>query len=133
AEHHPSVWRLWHAGRQVDRRRFRLRRRTVRRLAIAPRPNWRELAERSGFGTHPPIGAPYWVDGAFYAFTADQIERHIEPATAELIAMCLTVVERASTDDEVLATLKIPQAWWDPIRDSWRRGERSLCARFDLA
>ncbi len=103
------------------------------RLSIPPRPDWRQTAKRFGFDFHTLHGAPYWFEEAAYAFTLPQIETDIEDPTAELMALCHQVVERASHDDEVLSSLRIPPPWWGPVRESWRRGDKDLYARFDLA
>lgn len=105
----------------------------MRRIAVPARTDWTETAERLGFDFHTIGGAPYWVDDAAYAFTLEEVERAIEAPSNALWEMCLAVVERASRDDEVLASLAIPPAWWDTVRDSWMRGDRDLYARFDFS
>ncbi|CAK0755421.1 putative acid--amine ligase YgiC [uncultured Gammaproteobacteria bacterium] len=105
----------------------------MRRTAIAPRSDWQDTAARHGFDYHTIDGLPYWVEDACYVFTLDQIERDLERPTNELMAMCLEVVERAHRDDEILASLRIPEPWWPLIRDTWERGDKDLYARMDLA
>lgn len=105
----------------------------MRRLAVSPRHDWQRTAEAFGFTFHTLYRAPYWFEEAVYAFTLAQIENDLEAPTAELMALCYQVVERASYDDEVLSSLRIPRAWWDLIRNSWRRGDKDLYARFDFA
>lgn len=103
------------------------------RVAVTPRPDWQALAESLGFAFHTMYGEPYWNETACYVFSLDQIERDLEAPTTELMEMCYAVVERAAADEEVLRSLKIPEPWWQPIRDSWRGGDRDLYARFDLS
>jgi len=105
----------------------------MQRVAVAPRAGWQALAEAYGFDFHTMYGLPYWVEDACYQFSLAEIERDLERPTAELMAMCLEVVARAARDDEVLASLAIPEPWWQPVRDSWQRGDRALYARFDLS
>ncbi|MBI1209670.1 MAG: hypothetical protein GC191_20605 [Azospirillum sp.] len=105
----------------------------MQRLPVAPRHDWKETAERLGFDFHTMYGKPYWFEEACYRFTLDQIERDLEDPSAELMAMCLEVVARAARDDELLHSLAIPEPWWQPLRDSWQRGDPALYARFDLS
>lgn len=105
----------------------------MRRIAVTPRHDWKATAERHGFTFHTMYGAPYWVEDAVYAFTLREIEDELEAPSAELWEMCLEVVRRAVRDDEILASLAIPRGWWDAVADSWRRRDRDVYARFDLA
>ncbi len=104
----------------------------MQRLDIRERPGWRDLADEIGFRYHTTVKAPYWTDDAYYLFDADGLER-LKAASTELWNLCLQVVDRASRDDEVLGSLGIPEACWEALRDSWRRGDPDLLARFDLA
>lgn len=103
------------------------------RRDIAPRPHWRAQAEATGFLIHSLGPTRYWMDDVYYAFTHRQIERDIAAATGELMAMCLEIAARAARDDEILRSMRIPEAWWAAIGESWRRGDPALMARFDLA
>ncbi|WP_375462419.1 glutathionylspermidine synthase family protein [uncultured Methylobacterium sp.] len=105
----------------------------MRRIAVGERPDWRERARASGFTFHTIGGAPYWDESHAYAFTLEEIERDIEGPSAELHALCLAFVARAVEDERILASLAIPEAAWDVVRDSWRRGDPSLYGRLDLA
>ncbi len=105
----------------------------MRRLAVAGRPDWVSLADGLGFTFHTSPAAPYWVDDACYALTRRQVERDITAATADAVAMCARLLDRAAGDDEILASLGIERQWWDGIRDSWLRAEGTLYGRFDLA
>lgn len=70
-----------------------------------------------------------------YALDGETVDRVLVPAAEELWALCRDFAARAVRDDEILASLGIPAAIWDPLRDSWQRdGESALpCARFDLS
>jgi glutathionylspermidine synthase len=105
----------------------------MRRVICPERDDWRATAETYGFNFHTIDGARYWDESAFYAFTAEQIERQIEVPTAEIDAMCLELVGRAIGDEKYLRRLKIPEAFWPLIRDSWDRDEASLYGRLDLS
>lgn len=102
----------------------------MRRQSRARREDWRTRLESLGFDFHT-LDGPYWVEDACYRFTADQIDQ-IEDAGNELHAMCLQavahVVERGEYEplglDRNAAAL---------VEASWRRGERALYGRMDLA
>ncbi|WP_454620794.1 glutathionylspermidine synthase family protein [Bradyrhizobium cenepequi] len=105
----------------------------MRRIPCSERNDWRETAERAGFSFHTINGERYWDERAYYAFTLDQIERAIEAPTGEIDAMCLELVDRAIHDEKYLRRLKIPEAFWPLIAESWRRDEGSLYGRLDLS
>ncbi|WP_010188836.1 glutathionylspermidine synthase family protein [Sphingomonas sp. PAMC 26605] len=105
----------------------------MRRLALPPRPDWRDKADAIGFVYHDADGAAYWDEGTAYAFTLREIDEDIEPAAAELHAMCLDLVEAAVRDAEMLTRLAIPAAQHDFVAQSWRERQPSLYGRFDFA
>ena len=105
----------------------------MQRIACPERDDWRATAESAGFDFHTIDGERYWDERAYYAFTLDQIERGIEEPTAAIDAMCLELVERAIDDEEYLQRLKIPEAFWPLISESWHRNEASLYGRLDLS
>ena len=49
----------------------------MRRVAVAPRADWRQKAEALGFRFHTIDGAPYWDERAYYAFSLRQVEDQI--------------------------------------------------------
>jgi glutathionylspermidine synthase len=75
----------------------------------------------------------YWDERAFYAFTLDEIEDRIEAPTGEIEAMCLELCLKVIEDERLLKRLRIPEAFWPLIRDSWHRNEGSLYGRLDLS
>ena len=91
------------------------------------------LRKPTGFDFHTIDGERYWDERAYYAFTLDEIERQIEAPTGEIDAMCLELVGRAVDDERDLRRLKIPEAFWPLIRESWHRDEGSLYGRLDLS
>ncbi len=105
----------------------------MRRVAIAPRPDWTEQVERLGFAFHTIDGETYWDETAAYAFTLEESERDIETPTEAIEQLCFAFIETALDHEETLTKLAIPAAHWDYIRESWRRGERNLYGRLDLA
>ena len=105
----------------------------MQRLACPECDDWRLTADETGFDFHTIDGERYWDERACYAFTLDEIERQIEAPTAEIDAMCLELVGVAVDDEEYLRRLKIPEAFWPLISESWHRDEASLYGRLDLS
>ena len=105
----------------------------MQRVSCPERDDWRATAEQCGFDFHTIDGERYWDERAYYAFTLDEIERRIEAPTAEIDAMCLELVGVAVDDEEYLRRLKIPEAFWPLISESWYRDEASLYGRLDLS
>ena len=105
----------------------------MQRLACSERVDWQATAEAAGFVFHTLDGERYWDERAFYAFTLDEIEQQIEAPTGEIDAMCLELVGRAIGDERHLRRLRLPEAFWPLIRDSWHRDEASLYGRLDLS
>ena len=93
----------------------------VQRVTCLERPDWRQQAEQTGFDFHTINGEPYWDESAYYAFTLEEIERDIEAPTGELDQMCRDLVARAVSDERILRSLSIPEAYWDLVAASWRR------------
>ncbi len=105
----------------------------MQRITCSERNDWRATAEAAGFNFHTIDGERYWDERAYYAFTLDEIERQIEAPTGEIDAMCLEFVARAIDDEGYLRRLKIPEAFWPLLSESWHRDEPSLYGRLDLS
>jgi glutathionylspermidine synthase len=105
----------------------------MRRIACPERDDWQATAAGAGFDFHTIDGERYWDERAYYAFTLDEIERAIEQPTSEIDAMCLELVGRAVDDESYLRRLKIPEAFWPLISESWHRDEPSLYGRLDFS
>ena len=105
----------------------------MQRIPCPERDDWRATAESMGFSFHTIGGERYWDERAYYAFTLNEIERRFETPTAEIEAMCLELVGRAVNDEKYLRRLKIPEAFWPLISESWRRRDPSLYGRLDLS
>ncbi len=105
----------------------------MRRIRVPKRQNLAERARETGFGLLEIDGEVYWDESAYYGFTLDQIEDHIEDPTTELEAMCRELAARAIDDENMLRRMQIPEHAWNLVAESWRRGDYSLYGRFDLA
>jgi glutathionylspermidine synthase len=105
----------------------------MQRIACPERDDWRATAESAGFDFHTIDGERYWDERAYYAFTLEEIERQIEQPTGEIDAMCLELVGHAIDDEYTLRRLKIPEAFWPLISESWHRDDASLYGRIDLS
>jgi glutathionylspermidine synthase len=104
----------------------------MQRIACPERHDWRATADKTGFEFHTIDGERYWDERAYYAFTLDEIERQIEEPSGEIDAMCLELVAHAIEDEGALRRLKIPEAFWPLVSESWYRDEASLYGRLDL-
>jgi len=104
----------------------------MQRISCPERDDWRTTAEACGFDFHTIDGERYWDERAYYAFTLEEIEEKIEAPTGEIDAMCLELVGRAANDERYLKRLKIPEAFWPLIAESWQRDDASLYGRLDL-
>jgi len=102
----------------------------MRRVAITPRPDWRERARKLGFGFAEIDGDPYWDEHAYWRFSADEIDA-LDDATAELQRLCLAAAEHAVRQDRH-ETLGIPPHAWPLVVRSWDAREPSLYGRMDL-
>ena len=105
----------------------------MRRILCPERDDWRQTAEACGFDFHTIDGERYWDERSYYAFALEEIEQAIEAPTGEIDAMCLELVGRALADERYLKRLKIPEAFWPLISESWERDENSLYGRLDLS
>jgi len=105
----------------------------MQRIVCPERDDWHATAESAGFDFHTIDGERYWDERAYYAFTLDEIERAIEAPTGEIDAMCLELVGHAVDDENYLRRLKIPEAFWPLLSQSWHREDGSLYGRLDLS
>src|SRR5258708_2118585 len=105
----------------------------MQRIKCPERDDWRLTAEETVFDFHTIDGERYWDERAYDAFSLDEIEHQIEAPTGEIDAMCLELVADAIDDENTLRRLKIPEAFWPLISESWYRDEASLYGRLDLS
>jgi glutathionylspermidine synthase len=105
----------------------------MERLTLPERPNWRAKAEEYGFAFHTAGGTVYWDESVAWRFSLREIEDDIETPTGELEQMCMHLAGEAVKSDAAMDRLAVPPAFRQLIRDSWKRGDRNLYGRFDLA
>lgn len=105
---------------------------------ISARSNWRERASNLGYLSTVFDNHQYWIESLDQPFCAvfspsdiDEIER----ATRELNELALVVVDRvcSSSSDHYFEQLRIPPAFRNAVRASWKRRDRALYGRFDFA
>lgn len=104
----------------------------MKREASSPRPNFEAEAKKIGFDYAYADGEPYWEESARYVFSLAEIEDRLEATTAELNALCLSLVEKVVKQDDLLRRLRIPEFAFDVIRTSWIMRDPSLYGRFDF-
>ncbi len=105
----------------------------MERRAVAERPDWRATAERMGFTFHHQDGQKYWEEGAWYAFSLDEVEQGIEAPSAELHALCRDLVDEVVGSDALMHRLAIPDDMRDVVAASWKAHAPTLYGRFDFA
>jgi glutathionylspermidine synthase len=105
----------------------------MQRIECREREDWRVAADQAGFDFHTIDGERYWDERACYGFSLREIEQEIEAPTAEIDAMCLELVGQAIDDERTLRRLKLPEAFWPLISQSWHNDELSLYGRLDLS
>jgi glutathionylspermidine synthase len=106
----------------------------MRRLDLAPRPDWQDRAREDGYDFHTTEdGHAIWHEETAYALTLAQVEDDIEAPTAALHGLCLDLAAEIAGSPALMARLGIP-GWAHPlVTRSLRAGEPSLYGRFDLA
>lgn len=105
----------------------------MKRIPIAERPDWEEIARTRGFTFHHVAGERYWDERAYWQFTLEEIERDIEAAAKELHAMCLDLCDEVVRSEALMERIAIPPQMRDLVARSWRDGAPSLYGRFDFA
>ena len=103
------------------------------RMPIEEREHWQDQAREYGFKFHTIHGEKYWDESAYYQFSLAQIEEDLEKPTEEIHQMCLHVVDKVVSDEQLMAKFCIPEAQWDFVRCSWLNKEPSLYSRLDFA
>ena len=94
----------------------------MKRLAVAPRPDYARKLEDIGLSFHALD--EYWKEDVCYQFTTAEVDE-LEAATEELHRMCLDAVQYI-IDHNRFADLAIPEAFWQPIRESFARRDFHL-------
>lgn len=101
----------------------------MQRIAIAPRPDYKEKLEALSFEFHS-LGGCYWNEGAYYKFSMPQILK-LEEVTNELFQMCLHAVQYV-IDKNLFDRFCIEDALIPLIIRSWENEEPSFYGRFDF-
>ena len=103
----------------------------MQRIAVPPRPDWRDKVEALGLVWHTASGAPYWNESAYYAFSSAEIGV-IEAATAELYRLFVEAGQYI-VDKRLYDRFAIPEWCWPLIEESWKSEPPALnYGRFDL-
>jgi glutathionylspermidine synthase len=120
----------------------------MKALKVIRRPRWQEHVRENAYQADVLSDAQqkYWIEALDQPFAiqldSDE-ESAIADATEDLWQMCVEFLDWFFTDtyggevNERLATLKIPEAYWQALKNSWDRCEPvedlSFYTRFDLA
>ena len=102
----------------------------MRRLTVAPRPNWEQRVSEAGLTWHTGETL-YWNESAYYEFTAKEVDV-LEAATNELEKMTLAAAQHI-IDNRLYGRLGIPASAIPLIGSSWEGEPPSLYGRFDFA
>lgn len=105
----------------------------MKRVNSTPRPGWKAFAQSVGFNFHTFDGEPYWDETAYYQFSLQQIEQHLEDPTEELHQMALDLVDDIVNSEQMLQQLAIPRQFWDAVRSSWHNQQPHLYGRMDFS
>ena len=105
----------------------------MQRLPLTPRTNWQQIVGEQGLVWHSVNGKPYWVESAYYRFTAKEIGE-IETATKELYRLFLEAGQYLVDNPHLLVEkFGIPQAVVPLIIRTWNEEPPCLNhGRFDL-
>jgi glutathionylspermidine synthase len=87
--------------------------------------------ESVGLTYHTIGGLTYWDESAYWEFTSAEIDR-IEAATNDLQTMCLAAGNFILGHNR-LAAMRIPEAAWPHIRETWNAEPPALYGRMDFA
>jgi glutathionylspermidine synthase len=102
----------------------------MRRVACAPRVDWRKKVEAAGLSWHTGEQHAYWDESAFYEFTPKEIDL-LASATNELEGMTLRAAQHV-IDNRLYSRMAIPELAVPLIERSWEAEPPSLYGRFDL-
>jgi glutathionylspermidine synthase len=104
----------------------------VRRVEIAPRPDWVTKVEDIGLIYHHSAdGSVYWDESAYYELTASEVAT-LEASTAEIQRLSLAAGQHI-IDRRRYAELRIPELAIPLIEQAWEAEPPSIYGRLDLA
>ena len=101
------------------------------RTTIQARPNWQKRLSDIGFTFYDlpsEGGRPYWNETAAYQLNVKEVST-LETVTKELFDRCLDAVDHIVTNKK-FADYAIPEAYWQPIIESWQRDDPTVYGRF---
>jgi len=105
----------------------------VKRLNLAPRPDWQAAVEAEGLIWHTDADGVYWDESAAYSFTPAEVEL-IETQTEEVHALYRAAGDKIVGDERLLAGCGVPLHYFDAVRDAWQaQGPALDYGRFDFA
>jgi glutathionylspermidine synthase len=104
----------------------------MKRVASPVRKRLKKEFEEIGFKPNFEDGTPYWDESVRYEFRRAEIEDDIEKAAGELHALCLDLVADVVRSERDMKRLRIPEAAYDLIAESWKRRDPSFYGRFDF-
>jgi len=105
----------------------------MKRIALAPRPDWQTKVEAAGLTFHSPesMPYPYWDESAAYEFTGSEVDT-LEAAGNTMQEMCLAAVQHV-IDNKRYTELDIPAAAIPVIELAWEQEPPALYGRFDFS
>lgn len=103
----------------------------MRRRSIAPRENWRKIAEDNGFFFHHVNNSLYWNEYASYVFSLREIEDDLEDPANEINAICLELAREAARSEKIMDALGIPEPFRDAVAASIN--ESPMYGRMDFS
>ena len=102
----------------------------MRRIACAPRPDWRTRLAALGVDLEFNPTSPYWREDACYAFDEGEIET-LHDAAVEIERLVLAGVDHVVRTGR-FAELGIGPELADLATRTWNQGQPSLYGRYDL-
>ncbi len=104
----------------------------MQRVQVEPIPGLDALTSEHGYTLTDHGSVEGWAADAYYQFTLKEIEADLEASVNAITELCYTLLDRAVADDKIFRRLRIPEAYWDYVADSWRHREKDLYGRMDL-
>jgi glutathionylspermidine synthase len=111
----------------------------MKREIVPHRPNWKTIHESLRFNETSSIQKPetwdesaVWQEGACYRFSKKQVDM-LAAAAKNLHDMSMTVLDELIRTGNYGAFMNVPDKMIPYIEKSWKRGDRALYGRFDLA
>jgi glutathionylspermidine synthase len=105
----------------------------MKRITLAPRPDWQSKVEAVGLTYHSPesMPHPYWDESAAYEFTSGEIDT-LEAAGNTMQEMCLAAAQHV-IDNKRYTELDIPAIAIPVIERAWEQEPPAIYGRFDFS